>query len=321
MGLLILKGGLLDTLQDQGRWGYASWGVNTGGAADTFAASTANLLLGNPLDEGVLEMHFPALQLRFEKETWFALSGANFSPALNGFEIPLNRPVQAYANDVLVFRKHQWGARCYLAIQDGLGGSQWLGSRSTQLKLPDLGLLGRKLKEGDQIPYAGLSSKLFQKGPNQWFASIEKNYENLNELRVLPGREWDWLDASTQNQILLEEFRILPQSDRMGYRLSASAVAPSFKKEMISTGVRFGTVQLLPSGQLIVLMADHQTTGGYPRLVEVITADLSKLAQLKQGDCFRFKMIDGETAEDLFFKQQQLLKKRAWAAKYQWNIL
>ncbi|MBK5270393.1 MAG: biotin-dependent carboxyltransferase family protein, partial [Bacteroidia bacterium] len=121
------------------------------------------------------------------------------------------------------------------------------------------------------------------------------------------GNEWDWLDEVSQKNFLNDTFIINTASDRMGYRLSGNTIIATNKMELISSAVSFGTIQLLPDGQLIVLMADHQTAGGYPRIAHVITARLSKLAQLKPGEKINFKMTSPETGEELLIQQQQHL--------------
>jgi antagonist of KipI len=320
MGLLITKGGLMDTIQDDGRWGFSNWGVNTGGASDPFSAKVANLLLDNPSDEPMLELHFPCFQATFQLSCWIAIAGADFSPTLNGFPIPLNKPVFVEVNDKLIFNKHKNGSRAYLAVKGGFNFPEWLASSSTNLRLPGLGLLGRRLKEGDFLSFKNIHLTPKSKETNtKWTLGQNNVPEDTIEIEVLPGREWDVLEENSKSELQHSPFTILPQSDRMGCRLLAKPLILKNKIELISTGVRKGTVQLLPSGQLIVLMADHQTTGGYPRLLEVVSAAFPKMAQLKQGDQFRFKLVHIDAAEKKMFDQQTVLNKIKWACHFIWN--
>ncbi len=137
----------------------------------------------------------------------------------------------------------------------------------------------------------------------------------------MPGNEWDWLTEESQKNFLNNKFIITPNSDRMGYRLSAELLNSKNNEELVSSAVCFGTVQLLPDGRLILLMSDHQTTGGYPRIAHVISAHHSRLAQLKPGDEIKFGMTDQATAESLLWKQQQHLKLLKNACQYRLNEL
>ena len=184
--------------------------------------------------------------------------------------------------------------------------------------------MGRRLKEGDFISFKKQNSEIVVPATNRKVDcshSIALIYKMPEILQVMKGREFEILNEGAQEILLNQEFMLLPKSDRMGYRLSGIPAEVSRDFEMVSTGVRRGTVQRLPSGQLIVLMADHQTTGGYPRVLEIISADFPKMAQLKQGDKIRFELVGIEDAEEQYFLQRKLLEKLKWAYRFYWNNL
>jgi antagonist of KipI len=312
MSLTVIKAGLLDTVQDLGRYGYGSWGINPGGVMDRYAASIANILTGNETNEAVIEMHFPAPQILFEQNALITITGADFTPVLNDQPINLWQPILIRRKTILQFLQWKQGARCYLAVHGGLAVNKWLNSYSTNTKASVGGWQGRRLEKGDEINfgeshfyYAGLLSHGIDIKPLGWKAAMKRLYDPPNEIAFIPGNEWEQLRASSKNNIHQDQFMIHSLSDRMGYHLIGIPLQLPERKEMLSSGVSFGTMQLLPNGQLIILMADHQTTGGYPRIGHVISAHLPKLAQLRPGDAIRFRMTDIHTAERLYSSQQQ----------------
>jgi antagonist of KipI len=307
MSLTIIKPGMLDTVQDGGRYGYQHQGINPGGAMDRFSAQLANALLGKNLEAPVIEMHFPAPQILFQKKTVICLAGAGFGPVINGEEIPICQPVAVGTNAVLSFKEKRSGARCYLAVLPQLQIEPWLHSYSTNLKAAAGGYKGRRLEKGDEIAFATMAL-VFKKEavPLPWKYRAEN--DGTNQMEFIPGPEWDWLSTKAQTLFLNHTFRITPLSDRMGYRLQSEALAQEKNQQLISSAVTFGTVQLLPNGQLIVLMADHQTTGGYPRIANVISAHLPALAQRTPGEGLKFVMTNVAAAEEKWMAQQNLLQ-------------
>lgn len=306
MSLKIIKAGLLDTVQDGGRYGYQHSGINPGGAMDRFAATLGNALVGKELNAPVVELHFPAAQIRFQKPAILCLTGADFEPVINGNAVAMNTPVAVNEGAVLSFRKKRSGARCYLSVLNALQLPPWLKSYSTNTKVSAGGYKGKRLEKGDEINFEPIEftiQKEFQLLPWKYHFDETRN----NEIHFVPGPEWDWVTTRSQTFFLNNSFRITPASDRMGFRLQSEALEQSNKEQLISSAVSFGTVQLLPNGQLIVLMADHQTTGGYPRLANVISTHLSKLAQLSPGEELRFVMTSLSKAEEGLVAQQKFL--------------
>jgi antagonist of KipI len=321
MNLRVIKAGVMDTIQDLGRYGWQHAGINPGGAMDKLSAQVANSLVGNEATDAVIELHFPASAFFFEQPSLIAITGADFSATLNGEEIPGMRPVLVSKYSILQFHKVVNGARAYLAVHGGLGTEPWLNSSSTHLKAEAGGYKGRILQKDDEIAFRQevdlcplLEKKEFEILP--WKADNDWSNNHHGEIWALPGHEWDWVSDACMQKFFEESFVITNHSDRMGYHLKGAPLSTTIKEEMVSSAVSFGTVQLLPDGQMIVLMADHQTTGGYPRLAHVISVHHSRLAQMKPGDQFRFRFTDQATAEDLYIKQQQHLLQLQNACKF-----
>ncbi|MCK6617059.1 MAG: biotin-dependent carboxyltransferase family protein [Cyclobacteriaceae bacterium] len=316
MSLEVIKAGMTDSVQDAGRFGYQHLGINPNGAMDLNAMRIANALVGNPLHEAIVEMSFPAAALRFNSPALIAISGADFMPKLNGKIIPLHQPVVVAPGSELKFSKVVQGAWCYLAVQGGFKLDAWLGSVSTNVKAKAGGYAGRFLKTGDTL---SLKQRLKETETKvlPWRAGVSAFYEQAPiKMRCIRGNEFGWLTNKSQKEFLKQGFIISRQSDRMGYRLGGTKLKQSIKQELLSTAVSFGTLQLLPTGELIALMADHQTTGGYPCIAHVIAADRSRLVQCRPTDKIYFSFVDIEEAEGLFIKQVQHAGQLHQACKF-----
>lgn len=302
----------MGTIQDMGRYGYGSLGINCGGAMDRYAAQLANALVGNDSHEAVMEIHFPGPQLLFEQNALISLTGANFSATLNDELLPLWQPLLIRKNTILHFPELQNGARCYIAVHGGFCINSWLNSYSTNLKAAVGGFSGRKFEKGDQLSFKESTiyfAALMKEGKDVhalgWKPDTGNTYQYPNEILFMEGNEYPLLSETSVSDFLQNNFIIHPSSDRMGYHAKGPALKLQKKIELISTGVGFGTIQLLPDGQLIILMADHQTTGGYPRIGHVISAHLPKLAQLRPSESIQFKKTDIATAEAMLLSQQR----------------
>lgn len=313
MNLRVIKAGVLDTVQDLGRYEWQQLGINPGGAMDRWSAQVANILAGNKKTEAVIELHFPASEFIFEEPALITICGADFSPNVNGEEVPCWQPVLINRYSILQFYGLKKGARAYLAVHGGFDIPVWLNSYSTNLKAGTGGFKGRALQKEDAISIpllvpeflSLLGKKEFMVLP--WKADTSWDENETKAISILQGNEWDRLPGTSQESIQNQVFAITHQSDRMGYQLQGDTLSVITNEELISSAVSFGTIQLLPDGQLIVLMADHQTTGGYPRIAHVISSHHSRLAQMKTGDKIRFRFTDQQTAEELLVKQQQHL--------------
>lgn len=312
MSLKIFKAGILDTIQDLGRYGHQHLGINPGGVMDKFSAQIANMLVGNEVKEAVIELHFPPSVFIFQRPALIALSGADFCACINGEKIPFLHPVLVNKNTVLQFHKTAKGARAFMAVQGGFNLPAWLDSSSTNLKAETGGFKGRAFRKDDEIILKKESDVISILGTKEflvlpWKADNKWENSSTNEILILPGNECCRLTDKSKEKIFGQPFTITNQSDRMGFRLKSEQLLTIINDEVISSAVSFGTIQLLPDGQLIILMADHQTTGGYPRVAHVISAHHSKLAQMKAGEMLRFQLATQQMAEELLIKQQQHL--------------
>jgi antagonist of KipI len=304
MSLLVTKEGLLTTVQDLGRYGRRSFGVNPSGVMDRTATRLLNLLLGNNENAPVFEMHFPAGEYLFEQSTSFAIGGADFSEHLSNEPIANWSMIRANAGDLLKFTRKTAGNRAYLAVKGGFEVQPWLDSASTSLVTSTGGFQGRRLCTGDRIPFAGTGEPMHQPS-TRIGTSLLPAYSPVPSLRILAGPEFDELTGKSQHEFLTNKFDISPRSDRMGFRLSGPPLSRLSDSEMLSSGTTFGTIQLLPDGQMIVLMADHQTTGGYPRIGTIASIDLPLIAQLGPGNKVSFELIDQVEAERLVIKLER----------------
>jgi antagonist of KipI len=321
MNLRIIKGGILDTIQDNGRFGFQHLGVNPGGSMDKLAAQIGNILVGNSLNGAVIELHFPSSEFFFEQTALIAITGADFMACINGDQVPSYQPIIVSKFSILQFYHRKSGARAYLSVHGGFDIPSWFNSHSTNLKAMAGGYKGRILQKDDEIGIQSceildsiLAKREYRVLP--WKADTGWEDNHVTELLVIPGNEWQQLTAPSKESLEQTSFMITSHSDRMGYRLSGQLLSLQTKEELVSSAVSFGTVQLLPDNQLIVLMADHQTTGGYPRVAHVISAHHSRLAQLNPGERIQFRFCDHAVAESLLVKQQQHVLQMEYACKF-----
>ena len=321
MSILVEVPGLLTTLQDLGRKGYQHLGVGPGGVMDEMSHRLGNLLVGNPAGAPSLESTLAGPRLRFEDDALIALCGGDLSPELDGRPVPMWRPVRVRAGARLQFGRPRAGARCYLAVAGGFQVAPVMNSASTNLAAGFGGFQGRALKRGDRLGTAPCPEDLYpgfhdhhlqDAGSFQaqdWFAPWfrEVSFQRPAVLRVVAGPQWPALTAQAREAFLGATFRVAPQSNRMGLRLQGAALALEQPLEMLSAGVTMGTLQLPPDGSPILLMADRQTTGGYPRLGEVASVDLPHAAQLAPGEEVRFELIELAEAQALYLQREARL--------------
>ena len=262
---------------------------------DRTAVRLLNTLLGNNENCAVVEMHFPAGEFLFNVATTFAVGGADFGPRLDGTDVSDWMVHKANAEDVLRFTNKRFGNRAYFAVAGGFEVPTWLGSSSTNLTAGAGGLEGRRLQNGDRLNCDVRSASIgAELGP-----SLIPAYSSLPTIRVTTGPEYDLLTGGSIEGLFSQQFTISRESNRMGFRLNGPMLHRLYESEMLSSGATFGTIQLLPDGQTVVLMADHQTTGGYPRIANIIETDLPLIAQLGAGDQVRFELIELADARKL----------------------
>ena len=310
MSIRIIRQGLLATICDGGRRGYRCLGIGPGGALDGLAFQVANFLCGNEGHEPVMELHFPAPEMVFEKDTWVSVAGADFGALLNEEKIPSWSRFFAAKGMVLRFANPILGARAYLAVCGGWQSDKWLGSAGTHLKLGVGGFRGRALEKDDQVDFPERDSPAFQIRTAfslDYPEYLGMYYEAAEVIRCIRGPEYEELLSKSKMDLEEQTFTITARSDRMGLHLDGNELRTISRSEMISSAVDFGTIQLLPDGHCVVLMADHQTTGGYSRIASVIKADLPKLAQARPGEAIRFKILSLSEAEASLLEMEKRL--------------
>lgn len=313
MSLEVLSPGLLTTVQDSGRYGYRAAGIGSGGTLDGFSRQVANLLVGNDQDAAVLEITLNGPRLRFQRAARIALGGAEIEAHAGDRALPGWRPIDLPAGSEVRLGACRSGCRAYLAIAGGIVVPTVLGSRSTDLRGGFGGFDGRALRAGDHLALADQDAMAVDstaKIASWWIdPTPDLSFAGKTPIRVLPGH-----DALAEADALTgEDFCVATTSNRQGLRLEGSALRVRDAHERISEPVAPGTVQLPPGGQPIVLLADAQTIGGYPRIGHVIAADLPRLAQLRPGDRLRFERIDAAQARALACQQRQRLARIALA--------
>jgi antagonist of KipI len=310
MGIKIIKAGVLTTLQDGGRKGWRSKGIGSGGAMDIFAMSVANYLVGNDEGNAVIEINFTAPEILFQQDAIISLTGANFFATINETAVPAWTTLLVKKDSVLKFKQPVQGTKLYLAVHGGMQAEKWLGSCSTHLKVGAGGYLGRALQKDDTVNFNKTDFSCNENKILPWCISqheLDKIYQPQNNIRCIKSTEWNLMNEVSKQNFFSNYFIISNQSDRMGYSLNGKPLLLQQSTELISSAVDAGTVQLLPDGNCIVLMADHQTTGGYPRIASVIKTDLPKLAQIKPGEPFNFTIVSLPEAEDALLLTQQTL--------------
>ena len=305
MSLQVMRPGLLSTVQDRGRHGHQHLGLCPAGAMDPVALALANALVGNAPEEAALEITILGPELVFEDDALVALCGAEFA---GGF--PRQRPVLVAAGAKLSIGRVQRGARAYLAIAGGFALEPVLGSRATYLPGRFGGFQGRALRRGDSLPLrkdvAALSKQRFlrlkrAKGRTvRWLVPpLTLPEHEPVVLHAMEGPHCAGFDAASQRAFFDATWKIAPESNRMGFRLAGPALVRADRGEILSGPTCLGTVQVPASGVPIALMADHQTTGGYPRIAEIASADVPRLAQVAPGGAVRFARCDLKTAVEL----------------------
>ncbi|WP_394994071.1 biotin-dependent carboxyltransferase family protein [Emticicia sp.] len=268
----LLKSGILSSYRDLGQNGLRHLGVNPSGAMDKLTVRLLNILLQNDENEAVLEMHFPAPEILFEEDCTIVIGGADFMPMLDNQEVMNWKSISVKPGSILKFKKKIAGNRAYLV---------------------------KKVSHANQfLPYLGNS-----------FVRKVSNLSKTVEVRFITGNEYKLLSEESKQSLENQVFTISQNSNRMGFRMNSEPLDLKTKIELVSSVVDFGTIQLLPNGQLIVLMADHQTSGGYPRIGNVISVDLPILAQCGANDLVKFKVVSLQEAEELLLLQEKEIQK------------
>lgn len=305
-GIIIESPGFFTTVQDVGRYGYQRFGMPVSGAMDTFSLHLANLLAGNSPGEACLESTYTGPVILFDLPGAVAISGADMGPQKNGKPVSNNKTIPVKKGDRLSFSGLRSGCRAYIAFSGGIDVPQFMGSRSTYLRAKLGGYEGRPLRAGDEIPLGKIKRKIQVR---ELPPEILPDYRPEACLGVIEGPELYRFETGGIAAFFSSEYTVTDKSDRMGYRLSGEVIRHKpGGADIISSPVAAGTIQVPGNGQPIILMADRQTTGGYTRIANVITADLTLVAQLKPGDKIRFARVSLEEARVLLEKRQESIK-------------
>ena len=262
MKMNIIKKGIADSLQNAGHYGHQHIGVQVGGYMDFLSAQLANKILGNDLHQNVYELHFPASHFEFEEDGFIAITGANFIPVINEKSISMHKVVTIKKGDILQFMQPIQGRIAYMAMS----------TNAEKISVIETSLV------------EDINNYLFTPAP----------------IRFIPGPAWNDLEPLSIQRLLHQTFQTTLQSNRMGFQLDGPTLSTIEKKSYLSSGVTRGTMQLLPNGQIIILMADHQTIGGYPNLGQIILVDLPRLAQMVHQTPIHFRLCNVSTAHEQY---------------------
>ena len=285
----VLAPGFLTTVQDLGRFGFAHFGISTSGSADPLALRAGNLLVGNAENAPALEMTLTGGEFAFDGTAVISLTGSDFASS-----VPMWQPVEIRNGETVRCGPSQGGARCYLSVRGGLDVPLVMGSASVHLVT---GVGGRPLRRGDVLPIGDQAVRRPRKP-----AVGAPAHHGLACLRTTAGPQAPWFG----DELFAAAYRVKEESNRMGIRLEGPAL-PSPGGHMITEGVALGAVQAPPDGQPIILFVEHQTTGGYPKPANVISADFWRLGQLRPRDEVRFERITMEGALALLRDQEEWL--------------
>lgn len=325
--LIMERAGLLSTVQDGGRPGVQALGVTPGGAVDDVALRVGNMIVGNPPDLAAIEMTLQGADIRFARDTLVALTGAPLIEA--GTPLPMWRPLWMKAGACLRLGRMPQGTRSYLCVQGGILTPPVLGGRGVDFHNGFGGGTGRALRDGDTLEiatqepryatmYRQLQHPEHDRVAARWQVSIWRDWRAtpVDALPLLPGPAQAHLSASSMRRLFAEDFVVSTASDRQGLRLQGKALPDALPRQA-SAGVCFGLMQLPPEGHPIVLLADHQTTGGYPVLGVVASVARTRLAQARPGDTLRFRPTTLGEAHALLWQREQRLHRLKQMLRWQ----
>ena len=306
MGIKFANGGFITTIQDMGRTGYQEFGVPAAGVMDTLSFRKANILVGNDENEAALEVTLMGPMFTFTSDNIIAVTGGDLGAKINGKDIPMYQAILAKKGDTMSFMGIKSGSRAYVAFAGGLDIPVVMGSKSTHMKSNLGGFEGRKLGPGDEIEFTAPKTTL----PNMSRRVLPADdFSKAScELRVILGPQDDCFTEKGIQTFLSSTYTLTNEADRMGLRFEGEKIEHKNGGDIITDGISFGAVQVPSHGQPIVMMADHQTTGGYTKIAGVISVDLPKAAQLKPGCKVTFRAGTVEEAQDALIKELEELK-------------
>jgi antagonist of KipI len=305
--IYVQEPGLFTTVQDLGREGYGPLGVSPSGAADAIALRLGNRLVGNPEAAAGLEMTLLGGTFTFREDAVIALTGSDFGATLDGMHVAPWTSTEVRGGATLGVGPTRSGARCYLFVHGGINVKRFLGSASTHVMTGLGGLDGRALRKGDVLNI-GATATPFRKR-----TVVRRTLERLaprKVLRVTAGEQSERFSAASRRAFFDNSYRVLEQSNRMGIRLEGTPITENGDGEMITEGVSLGAIQVPPGGLPIILFVEQQTTGGYPKIANVVSADIASLGQLRPRDDVRFELIELDAARAMYIEQEKLIMAR-----------
>jgi antagonist of KipI len=300
----VVKPGLFTTVQDLGRYGFAHLGISPAGAADALSLRIANLLVGNDETAPALEMTLLGATMAFDEPAVLALTGASCECRLGSDWVSPNEPLQIAAGAVLHCGGTTDGARCYLAVQGGIAVTLVMGSASTDVRGGFGGVEGRRLQKGDVLRI-GKSQKM---QPRRLQGEVSEMLRGTGPVRVTRGAQSYWFSPNAYGGFLGTPYLVSEHSDRAGLRLRGEAVPPHEKTQLLTDGIPLGAIQVPQDGQPIILFVDQQTTGGYPKIANVIAADMRRIGQLRPREEVRFAEVSIAEAVEALREQERWLK-------------
>jgi len=306
MSIKIVNPGALTMVQDLGRTGYQQFGVPVSGCADAYSAKIANILVGNAQSEAVLECTMLGPTILFNCDEVIAIAGGDLRPAIDGQEVPCAAAIPVKAGQQLSFKGLRTGLRCYIAFAGGMDIPEVMGSRATYLKAKIGGFQGRKLQAGDEIGLRDAKATL----PKMEGRRVYNTFVPLLQytIRVVLGPQDDCFTEAGIETFLNNQFKVTPSFDRMGIRLDGPDVqAKNDDYNIISDGIAMGAIQIA-GGKPIIMLSDRQTTGGYTKIGNVITADFRILGQIKAGVNLKFQKVTVQEAQAALLMQRGQLE-------------
>ncbi len=321
MSFQVTKPGMMTTIQDLGRTGYQKFGVSQSGAMDKISLMTANALVGNALDAAGLECMIMGPELLFEEDQTIAITGADISPSINGNSIAMYTAIGVKAGDCLRFGQIKKGCRAYIAFAGGLEADMVMGSASTDQKLGIGGVNGKKLDAWDRIRvrneeiegFSGINLSSITMTEEEkallMTAAPQQTEDGAVIIDVVKGPQFDQFHEDGIETFFGSDYEITPDSNRMGIRLSGQKIEQLGDGNIISDGIAEGAVQVPSSGMPIIMMADRQTTGGYCKIANVTSTDISKLSQCMPGTKVRFRELSVEDAQAKYKQCLQLIRR------------
>lgn len=319
MGIKVKHPGVHATIQDTGRTGAQKYGVVVSGVMDKLSLRIGNILVHNDQNEAGIEVMFFGTSITFTEDHVIAITGGDLQPKMNGSLVPMWRPIYIEKSSTITFKGTAKGCFAYISIAGGFDIPKEIGSKSTFIRARIGGYKGRALEKEDMIdigPQNKASEEMMSALKEssfhpKWHVNHSALYAYSDEqvIRVLKGSEYDLFSEESKQLFTSEPYTLTTQADRMGYKFDGQVLKQSNPVELLSEGVTHGTIQVPANGKPIILMADRQTTGGYPKIAQVITADLPRLAQVQPNSKIRFEIVSMLEAEKELFAQEDRIKE------------